>query len=175
MKSHSQARAALAGDYHLASAEGKRCQFYIHDWPWPSSDLMVWWYDDVVCPVSCGCGCGCLVRRFITLCSLTNQIASQCHCLSVYLLRYLVLDIQISNKWNQNKSPCPLSTRVCRFKCTTMALILTQFIDKSWLDILVQFCTIRIFIYLFAMPLPDLLTMSTHAPCCRPRPVSTTR
>ena len=97
MKSHSQARAALAGDYHLASAEGKRCQFYIHDWPWPSSDLMVWWYDDVVCPVSCGCGCGCLVRRFITLCSLTNQIASQCHCLSVYLLRYLVLDIQISS------------------------------------------------------------------------------
>ena len=126
---------ALAGDYHLASAEGKRCQFYIHDWPWPSSDLMVWWYDDVVCPVSCGCGCGCLVRRFITLCSLTNQIASQCHCLSVYLLRYLVLDIQISNKWNQNKSPCPFSTRVCRFKCTTMALILKSKADKSWISL----------------------------------------
>ena len=40
--------------------------------------------------------------------SLLDKSDCQPVSLSICISRYLVLDIQISNKWNLNKSPCPL-------------------------------------------------------------------
>ena len=105
--------------------------------------VMIWW-----------CCLRCELRLWLWLLgpeiyhsSLLDKSDCQPVSLSICISRYLVLDIQISNKWNLNKSPCPLPTRVCGLKCTTMALIRTQ----SILDILVQFCTIWSF-PCFALP-----------------------
>ena len=141
-------------------------------------DRVTWWCDDMMMLFALWAA---VVAAWSGDLSLFApwQIRLQPVSLSICISRYLVLDIQISNKWNLNKSPCPLHYQP-EFVGLSALPWLSFERSLSWISLYnfvvfevvpVLLCHNKIFIYAIARSPHNI----PPCPCCAPRPVSTTR